>query len=133
MTTQHIYQGHCPDVLQPDVRDANCPVCLRLDLDALELAALRAARPDDPFGLRELRERLGLNHPARLRDALEAVLRAHDVLDGNNAEDGIGDCLCLLCGSGEYDSIEGIQHEPHCPLVELRTAIRLLKAVLNGD
>jgi len=30
----HLYEGDCPDPLQPDARDPNCPACQRMGLPA---------------------------------------------------------------------------------------------------
>ena len=29
-TDEHLYQGDCPDPLQPDARDPECPACRRM-------------------------------------------------------------------------------------------------------
>ena len=31
---EHLYQGDCPDPLQPDARDPECPACRRMGMPA---------------------------------------------------------------------------------------------------
>lgn len=41
--SDHVYEGSCPDELQPDARDPACPMCRVVDA----IAALRAALPKE--------------------------------------------------------------------------------------
>lgn len=53
------------------------------------------------------------------------LTKAEQKLDEHNGDYGEKGNLCLCCNSGEYDSIVGILHYPHCIIRKIRE--RLIK------